>query len=95
MDFAAAPTSNVERVALIRAGQGALVGIGAGVVLGVATGLLRAQLEGDDPLNDYPHRTKSEKMFILPAAHVAYFVLGTAPLGAIVGRKTTYRIVHE
>lgn len=88
-------TSDVQKITVVRAGQGALVGVGAGIVVGVATGLLRAQSEGDDPIGEFPNRTKSEKMLIWPAAHSTYALLATVPIGAIVGRKCTFRLVHD
>ncbi|HEX7070864.1 MAG TPA: hypothetical protein VF190_08665 [Rhodothermales bacterium] len=93
--YIAVPTSDVGKVTLMRAGQGALVGLGTGIVLGVGTGILRAQLEGDDPVNQFPSKTTSEKMTTLPLAHTAYASLITAPLGAIIGRKNTYRFVQD
>jgi hypothetical protein len=93
--YTVVPTSDVGRVTVMRAGQGALVGIGTGIVLGVATGILRAELEGDDPVNQFPSRTTAEKMTILPLAHSAYATLVTAPIGAIIGRKNTYRFVQD
>ena len=88
-------TDDVSKITLMRAGQGALVGIGAGLVVGVATGILRANLEGDDPVGQPISLTQSEKMTVLPLAHSAYASLVTTPLGAIIGRKNTFRLVAD
>ncbi len=94
-EYRAVATDDVSRVTIVRAGQGALVGLGAGLVIGVATGIYRAQSEGDDPTGGVSSKTQSEKMLIYPLAHSAYASLVTVPLGAIIGRKNTFRLVQE
>lgn len=86
-------TEDVGRITIIKAGQGALVGLGVGAVIGIASGIVRAQVEGDDPEGVSPSLTKGEKMTVFPLAHSAYAALVTTPLGAIIGRKASYRIV--
>ena len=87
-------TRQVEAVTFLRAGEGALFGLAAGVAFGVATGLLRAQIEGADPISQGVRLNAGEKYYIYPAAHSAYVSLGTTTLGAIIGRKHTYHLIH-
>lgn len=88
-------TDQVNSITLVRAGQGALVGLGVGIVTGVASGILRAQLEGDDPVDQFPSQSTGQKMTTLPLAHSAYASLVTTALGAIVGRKNTFRLMRQ
>ena len=88
-------TDEVNRVSLTRAGQGALVGLGTGIVVGVSSGIVRAQQEGNDPINQTFSHTANEKMTIYSLAHSAYASLVTTAIGAIIGRKNTYRLVRD
>lgn len=94
-EYIVVSTDDVRTISLMRAGQGALVGLGAGIIIGVASGIYRAQSEGDDPAGGVSAVSQSEKMVIYPLAHSAYASLVTTPLGAIIGRKNTYRLVQE
>jgi len=88
------PTSQIERITVVRAGQGALLGLGAGVILGGTFGFARALIEGDDPPGDPLSTTRGEKMYLYPAAHAVYASIGTTAIGAIVGRKVKFQLTN-
>ncbi len=85
------PTSDIESITVIRSGKGALAGVGLGIMVGAVAGTVRAYVEGDDPAGTPLSLSQKKKHFIYPVAHAVYAMLVSAPVGAIIGDKATYR----
>lgn len=88
------PMHAVREVRVVKAGQGAMKGLVAGALLGAGVGVLRAFLQGDDPVDDPIGISQSEKLRLFPPVHALYASLFTVPLGAIIGSHRVYRFAE-